>query len=136
MKTFSKLTVSALLLALSVSASPAGTVQQGHFPEKTFAVATYPAADACKLWLCLETYKPDAKIKVELVDQHGQVLFREGLPAKSGRRKGFRQSFDLSQVGDGSYTFRVSDGARTEEIAFNVSTPTVKPLPARLISLK
>lgn len=136
MKTLNRLLVSALLLALSVSASTAAPTQQGHFPEKAFAVATYPAADACKLWMCLEKYKPDAKIRVELVNQQGRVLFQEILPAKGGKRNKFRQSFDLSGVGDGAYTLRVSTNYQTEEIAFNVSTPTVDYVPARLISLK
>ncbi len=135
MKTPNTLLASALL-ALTISAPATVLAQPGHFPEKTFAVATYPASHAGKLWLCLEKYNPDAKITVELINPQGQVLHREGLPTKGGRRGGFRQQFDLSQVGDGTYTFRISDGAHTEAIAFNVSTPAVEPLPARLISLR
>lgn len=136
MKTFNKWLAGAMLLALSGSASVAAPTQQGHFPEKAFAVAMYPVSNACKLWLCLEKYNPNAKIQVELVNEQGQVLFREGLPAKGNKRNAFRQSFDVSQMSDGAYTLRISSATQTEQIAFKLSTPSVEQVPERLISLK
>ena len=137
MKTFSNWMAGAWVMALSVSVSLAGTVQHGEAPtKKAFAAVMYPVSNACKVWLCLEKYQPDARIRVELINQQGQVLFEEGLPTKGGKRNAFRQQFDLSQVGDGTYTLRISSNAQTEDLRFNVSTPNVEQLPARLVSLK
>ncbi len=140
MNTFNNVLLSALTLLLSSSVSTAGIAQNtppdNRSVQKSFAVALFPARTTCKLWLCLEKYKPADRISVELVDQRGQVLHREVLPAKGGQRNGFRQQFDMSQVGDGNYAFRVSNGVQTEQIPFTLSTPVVEePVPARLISM-
>ena len=137
MKTFSKWMAGAWVLALSVSVSLAGPVQEGQAPtKKAFAAVMYPVSNACKVWLCLEKYQADAKIRDELINEQGQRLFRESLPAKGGKRNAFRQQFDLSQIGDGTYTLRISSNNQTEDLTFNVSTPSVEQLPARLVSLK
>ncbi len=136
MKTSIKLAFSLLLLALSVSAPLSGLAQSDQPEQKAFATAIYPSADVSKVWLLLERYKADEKINVELVNERGQVLFRETLPMKSGKRNAYRQPFDLTQISDGKYSFRISAGAQTEEIAFKLSTPNVvEQLPSRLVSM-
>ncbi|QJW88269.1 T9SS type A sorting domain-containing protein [Spirosoma taeanense] len=136
MKTFSKLVTSLLLLVLSISVCAPSNAQDEKNAQKSFAVAMFPAANACKLWMCLEKYKPEEKISVSLINQKGQVMFWEALPKKSGKQKGFRQQFDMSQLGDGNYTFRISNGTQTEQITFKLSTPTLEEqLPTRLISM-
>ncbi|QIP17192.1 hypothetical protein G8759_33415 [Spirosoma aureum] len=136
MKTSIKFVASALAFVLSVSAS-SFALGPGDQPEqKAFAIAMFPANDVSKVWLCLEKYKVDDKISVELLNEKGQVMFREALPAKGGKKNGYRQQFDLSQVGDGKYTFRISDGNQTEERTFKLTTPTIEQqLPTRLISM-
>ena len=136
MKTSIKLIVSALLLTLSTSAAVSVLAKDGQPDAKVFAVTMFPAADASKLWLCLAKYQTDKRINVELIDARGQVLFQEQLPAKGSRKNTYRQQFDLSQIGDGTYTFRISSPTtQTEEITFKLTTPGVTEVPARLISL-
>lgn len=136
MKTPIKLTVSALLLTLSVLASLPGMSQNEYYTEKTFAAAMYPARADSKLWLSLEQFKPEERVCIELVDQKGQVLFDEKLSGKPRKRNAYRQQFDMSQLSDGKYTFRISAGGQKEEFAFKLSTPTLQQtLPVRLIAI-
>ncbi|WP_077920837.1 hypothetical protein [Spirosoma sp. 209] len=148
MKTRITLIVSFMLLTLIASVSLAKTIQTGN-PEKktfqtgnpekkTFQAAMYPAAASSKVWLALEKSLPQFKVNVELIDQKGNVLFRETLPGKGGKSNRFRQMFDLSDVEDGNYTFRVyTAGFQSEEFSFRLSTPTVtQRLPTRLVSMK
>ncbi|RIV22572.1 hypothetical protein DYU11_16300 [Fibrisoma montanum] len=135
MKTFAKSTIGALLVAMSVSVS-SFAVDDDLTQKKSFGVAMFPAADPSKLWMCLEKYKPGSKIELQLTNEKGEVMFREVLPAKGGKKNGFRQQFDLSQIGDGRYTFRISDGIQTEERTFKLSTPTIREtLPSRQITM-
>lgn len=135
MNTFAK-SIAGALLAVCFSTASFAMLQDDHSQQKSFAVAMFPAADESKLWMCLEKYKPESKIQVELLNRKGDVVFRESLPANSGKRKAFRQQFDLSQIGDGTYTFRISDGVQTEERTFKLSTPSLsEQLPNRLISM-
>ncbi|WP_338874630.1 hypothetical protein WBJ53_03330 [Spirosoma sp. SC4-14] len=135
MKTSLKFFASAFAFLLSVSVSFGFT--EGDQPqEKAFAIAMFPANGESKVWLCLEKYKANDKISVELVNEKGQVMFHEALPGKGGKRNGYRQQFDLSQVGDGNYTFRISNGNQVEERTFKLSTPTLEQqMPVRLISM-
>ena len=142
MKTNNPLTVSVLAILLSASISSFGhtlTDDPAKKPEQkaSFAVAMFPANEQSKVWLCLEKYKSDDKIRIELRDAKGRMVFQEMLPAKGGRHNGFRQQFDLSDVEDGTYTFHISGGSQTEDITFKLSTPTLEQqLPTRLISLR
>ena len=96
----------------------------------------FPAADASKVWLHLEKYKTDEKINLELIDEKGKVIYRETLPKKSGKSNSFRQQFDMSQIGDGKYTFRLSAGTQSQDMTFRLTTPTLtEQLPMRLISM-
>lgn len=136
MKTSIKQAFSLLLLALSVSVPLSGIAQPDQPEKKAFATAIYPAVDVSKVWLLLERYKADEKINVELLNERGQVLFRETLPMKGSKRNTYRQPFDLSQISDGKYSFRISANTQTEEIAFKLSTPkVVEQLPNRLVSM-
>lgn len=137
MKSSIKLSISLLWLTLSMSVTSFGSPLDGGPTKKAFAVVMYPAADASSVWLLLEKYKADDKINVELLNERGQVLFRETLPGRGNRRNAYRQQFDLNQVGDGTYTFRVSGTTQTEMISIKLATPApTEQLPTRLISLK
>ncbi len=136
MKTLLKATLSMALLAVSMSVSSPGMAQDDVSEKKAFAAAMFPSADASKLWLHLQKYKLDERVNVELINERGQVMFRETLPRKSNKMNCFRQQFDLSQIGDGKYTFRVTAGTQTEEMTFKLATPTLEAqLPVRLISM-
>ena len=136
MNTSIKLTISTLMLLVSTSL-PLSVLAQGDKPTgKVFNATMFPAADGSKIWLCLEKYQADHKINVELLDKRGEVMFNEELPAKGGKKNTYRQRFDLSQIGDGTYTFRISSAKdQTEEMTFKLATPSLTEVPARLISL-
>ncbi len=136
MKTSFKTIASAVVVVLGLSVS--SLVQaQGEQPEqKAFAMAMFPTTEGSKVWLSLEKYNTNDKISVELINEKGQILFREAVPVKAGKRNGVRQQFDLSDIGDGKYTFRISGGNQTEERTFKLSTPTLEQqFPLRLISM-
>ncbi|GAB3540481.1 hypothetical protein [Spirosoma fluminis] len=136
MKTFLKLTLGLALLAATVSVSSPSMAQDDLTSKKAFTAVMFPAADASKLWLHLEKYKADETINLELMDAKGKVLYREKLPKKGGKTNCFRQQFDMSQIVDGRYTFRVSAGAQSQEMTFKLTTPTLtEQLPIRLISM-
>ena len=136
MKSSIKFIATALALVLSVSVSSFALTTGDQPEKKAFAVAMFPANNVSKVWLCLEKYKADDKINVKLVNEKGEVLFNEALPSKGGKRNAYRQQFDLSDIGDGKYTFRISNGSQIEERTFKLATPTIEQqLPTRLISM-
>lgn len=136
MKTPIRLIVSALILTLSVLSSLPGMSQNQYYSEKSFTAVMYPATAESKLWLCLEQYEPKSKVCLQIVDQKGYVLYNETIAYKPRKRNAYRQLFDMSQLGDGKYTFRISAGDHKEEFAFKLSTPTLQQtLPTRLIAI-
>jgi hypothetical protein len=137
MKTPILLTVSGLFLVLGLLASLPAMSQDEYYSEKTFAAVMYPAKEEPILWLCLEQYKTEEKITVQLVNEQGKVLFDEVLYGKVRERNAYRQKFDISELKDGKYTFRLSTASRKEEFIFDLSTPSLQPLqPTRLIAIK
>lgn len=137
MKTPFKLIVSALLLSLTVSVSSPALAVDDHTTKKAFAVAMFPSVDASKIWLCLEKHKPEEKVTLELVNDQGQILFQEVVMGRGNKKKNAcRQQFDMSQLSDGKYLFRISADSQKEEIAFKLATPTVVPtIATRLITM-
>jgi hypothetical protein len=137
MKTSSKLLASALLLALTVSISSPVLADDHHSQNKVFAAAMFPAANNSKLWLCLEKYKSESKINLTLVNERGDVLFQETVCGKNSKQNAYRQQFDMSELGDGTYTFRITAGSQKEERSFKLTTPTMEAIqPTRLIAIK
>jgi hypothetical protein len=142
MKTPLKLLASALLLSLTVSVSSpvqAGDDKTGDdkTQAKAFAAAMFPATAASKVWLCMDKYQKEKKVTLELLNEQGQVLFEEIVCGRNSKQKGYRQQFDMSQLADGNYTFRIAAGTQKEEFAFKLSTPTMQTIqPTRLIAIK
>lgn len=137
MKTSVKLLASALLFALSVSVSSPVRAGDDKIQAKAFAAAMFPATAASKVWLCMDKYQTEKKITLELLNEQGQVLFEEIVCSKNSKQKGYRQQFDMSELTDGNYTFRLMAGSQKEEFAFKLSTPTMQTIqPARLIAIK
>ena len=138
MKTSIKLLVSALFVSLTMSVLSTALAGDDKSQAKVFAVAMFPAADASKLWLCLEKkYQLENKINLALVNEQGQVLFEEMVCGKKSKQNTFRQQFDMSQLGDGTYTFRISAGSQKEELTFKLSTPPLEATqPTRLVAIK
>ncbi|GAA4446421.1 hypothetical protein GCM10023189_01530 [Nibrella saemangeumensis] len=133
MKTFVQPAAKILIGALVFVSSLA--VGQGGDPDKkSFAVAMYPAADASKVWMSVEKNNTDRRLQVEMLDDKRQIVY-SGVVSK--KTKAFHQRFDLSQIKDGYYTFRISDGVESTERSFRLSTPGVQEaLPQRMITMK
>ena len=139
MKTSIKTLAGAFLLALTVSTlSPASASDDKHNKSnQAFAAAMFPAANASKLWLCLEKYQTENRVQLTLVNEKGDVLYDEIVSGKNSKRKTFRQQFDMNQLGDGNYTFRISAGSQTEEVTFKLATPNLEDTtPTRLVAIK
>ncbi|MBD2700570.1 hypothetical protein IC229_07985 [Spirosoma sp. BT702] len=137
MKTTFKMLASVLLLALTVSVSSPTLADDGQSQKKVFAAAVFPAADMTKMWFYLEKYKSENKVSLELIGQRGEVLYQETVLGKNSKRNTCRQQFDMSQLTDGNYTFRITAGTQVEEYTFKLSTPQeVKPAPSRHIAIK
>ncbi len=133
MKTVGSWLSKALMLGMTASSLVLG---QGspYYEEKRFAISMYPAAEPSKLWLNIERATLLGQIRVDVCDRTGHVLFSELLPKKSAK---FHQRFDLSAIGDGTYTFVITDGVQRQEQTFKLSTPGFQEqLPQRLITLK
>ncbi len=96
-------------------------------------MAIYPALEPAKLWLNIERTTRMGQVQVKMCDRQGHVLFSEWLPKRDTK---FHQGFDLSGIGDGTYTFIVTDGVQRQEQTFRLSSPGFEQqLPKRLISM-
>lgn len=80
----------------------------------------YPALEPSKVWLNIERTTLLGQIRIDMCDKSGQVLFSEWLPKGNAK---FRQCFDLSAIGDGTYTFIITDGVQRQEQTFRLQTP-------------
>jgi hypothetical protein len=138
MKTYFRLITSTLFVAFTIFTSASASPKDGApAAQKSFVAVMYPASAASKVWLHLERFKPTDRINVELFDETGKKLFQEMLPRKAGQKNTYRQQFDLSEIADGTYTFRLSSGSQTEEMTFNLTTPSVVEQKAtRFVSMK
>ncbi|ADB39641.1 hypothetical protein [Spirosoma linguale] len=137
MKTSIKLLASALLVSFMTSVSSPVRADDHKSQNKVFAAVMFPAAKNTKLWLCLEKYKSENKIDLTLVNQRGDILFHETVSGKNSKQMAYRQQFDMSELSDGTYTFRISAGSQTEERSFKLTTPAVEEVqPSRLIAIK
>ncbi|MVM38400.1 hypothetical protein GO730_13790 [Spirosoma sp. HMF3257] len=135
MKTSIKLLASAFVFALTISASTPSFATDGHPQNKAFAAVVFPSANASKLWVCLEKYQSENKITLQLLNQRGDVLFNEILCGKNSKQNAFRQQFDMNELGDGNYTFRITAGDQREDISIKLATPSLEA-PTRLIAIK
>ncbi|GAB2514794.1 hypothetical protein [Spirosoma aerophilum] len=137
MKTSFKLLASALVLSLTIAVSSPVLAEDPHGQNKVFAAVMFPAAKTSTLWLCLEKYKSESKIDLSLVNERGELLFHETVCGKKSKQNAYRQKFDMSELGDGTYTFRIWAGDQKEERTFKITTPSVaETQPTRLIAIK
>ncbi len=138
MKTSIKLLASALLLTLTVSVSSHAMAGDDKIQAKAFKAVVFPSANASKLWLCLEKYQSEPRITLALINtSSGEVLFQETVSGRNSKQKAYRQQFDISQLADGVYTFRVLAGTQVEEHKVTLSTPVPETTqPTRLIAIK
>ncbi|MVM31600.1 hypothetical protein GO755_16250 [Spirosoma sp. HMF4905] len=135
MKTSIKFLASAFVFALTISASAPVFATDGHPQNKAFAAVVFPSINASKLWLCLEKYQSENKITLQLINERGDVLFNEILCGKNSKQNAFRQQFDMNELGDGNYTFRITAGDQKEDISIKLATPSLEA-PTRLIAIK
>ena len=136
MKTSLKVLASALLLAVTASVSSPVLADDHKSQNKVFSAAMFPAANANKLWLCLEKFKSENKVDLTLISDKGEVLFQEVLCGKNSKQNAYRQQFDMSDLKDGNYTFRISAGTQKEEFSFKLTTPAVEAIqPTRLVAI-
>lgn len=123
----------ALMLGMVASSLVVGQ-SSSYYEESRFVTAIYPALEPSRLWLNIERTALLGQIRVDMCDRKGQVLFSEWLPKKDTK---FKQRFDLSDIGDGTYTFIITDGVQRQERTFRLSTPGFEEqLPKRLITMK
>ncbi|QMW00506.1 hypothetical protein [Spirosoma foliorum] len=135
MKTTIKLLASAFAVALTISTSTVSFATDGSPKQKAFAAVVFPSANASKIWVCLEKYQSENKITLQLVNQKGDVLFDEVICNKNSKDRAVRQQFDVNELGDGNYTFRITAGDQKEEISVKLATPSVEA-PTRMIAIK
>lgn len=135
MKTSLKLLASALLFALTTSTSIPSFATDGTPQHKAFAAVVFPSINASKLWVCLEKYQSENKITLQLLNEKGDILFNEVLCGKNSKQNAFRQQFDMNELGDGNYTFRITAGDQKEDISVKLATPSLEA-PTRMIAIK
>ena len=136
MKTSIKLLASALLVAVMASVSSPALADDHKSQNKVFSAAMFPAANANKLWLCLEKYKSENRIELTLISEKGDVLFQEVLCGKNSKQNAYRQQFDMADLKDGNYTFRLSAGSQKEEFSFKLTTPALEAVQStRLVAI-
>lgn len=128
------------LFLLSAAALPCSAIAQpkpsnaAYYEERPrLEAVVYPAADPLKLWVAVEKEDLTANLRIELLDSRNRPLHTEIV----GRRMNkVCQRFDLSQMPDGRYTFRITDGNTVQERAFKLSSPGLQEqLPSRLVTL-
>lgn len=125
MKKF-QVSLKALVIALtigltSVAAAPAS--DPAAAPAKaSFQMLAFRTKEAGKVNLIL-TKSNEKRMWVTLRDAKGQIIYQETVEKKSDR---FLKKFDLSQLGDGTYRFEVSDGevVSAKEVTLSTAVPT------------
>ncbi len=137
MKTFVTFATALLLGAAALSTPSMAQTKpsnEAYFEENPrLEAAVFPAADPMKLWVVLEKGDPTAFVKIELLDSRNQTLHNQTLGCHQNK---IRQRFDLSDMPDGRYTLRISDGHTVRERVFKLSSPGLQEqLPARLVTL-
>lgn len=139
MKTFfNSASIKALFIGASVLISSLSMAQRAgqtapYYEEKTFDSAVFPSALPSKMWVHIDKKSLNRPVSVELRDARGRLVASEWY-AKN--RPTVRVRFDLSDVGDGIYTFRISDGRQVQERTFKLATPGFEEqLPKRLITM-
>jgi len=137
MKTFTTLSIALLLGAAALSTPLMAQTKpsnEAYFEEKPLLeAAVFPAADPMKLWVLIEKEDPTAFVKIELLNASNQTLHKQTLGRHQNK---VRQRFDLSDMPDGRYTVRISDGHTVQERVFKLSSPGLQEqLPARSVTL-
>lgn len=125
--------IGAGLLISSLSMAQGSGQTASYYEEKAFESAVFPAALPAKMWVLIDKKSLNRPVSVELRDAKGRLVASEWY-AKN--RPTVRVRFDLSDVGDGIYTFRISDGRQVQERTFKLSTPGFEEqLPKRQITM-
>lgn len=127
--------VAALALALVPAVPYTSFAQEAPqtSPSSSLQAVVYPAANATKLWMVVDKPTQSSKVRVELVDKANKVLYTGLLPRRS---KAYKQQFNLSEMTDGNYTIRITDGDKVVEKTFRLSTPGLnEQLPQRYVTM-
>jgi hypothetical protein len=125
------LSASALFTPSVAQSTPSNDAYYQERPQ--LAAVVYPASDPLKLWVVVEKEDLTANLRIELLDARNRQLHTETV----GRRMNkVCQRFDLSQLPDGRYTFRITDGNTVQERTFKLSSPGLQEqLPSRLVTM-
>lgn len=125
--------IGASLLVVSPAMAQSNRQAAAYYEEKTFEIGVFPAAAPSKMWVHVDKKGLNRPVRVELLNQRGQVLSTEWY---SKKQPVVCARFDLSAVEDGIYTFRITDGQQTQERLFKLATPGFEEqLPKRLITM-
>lgn len=120
-----------LLSSLSMAQQTAPTVP--YYEPKTFEIAVFPAAAPSSMWVHIDKKTLNRSVRVELLNKQGQVLASEWYGRKEPT---ICTKFNLADLGDGIYTFRITDGHQAQERTFKLATPGfTEQLPKRLITM-
>lgn len=139
MKTLVPFSVALLLCTAALSTPSMAQAQRkpsnaSYFEElPRLHAAVFPAADPLKLWVVAEKEDPKGRITIELLDDKNRRLHIDMVDRQMHK---VRQRFDLSNMPDGQYTFRISDGNNVQERTFKLSSPGLQEqLPKRLVTM-
>ncbi|TAE33990.1 MAG: hypothetical protein EAZ91_01385 [Cytophagales bacterium] len=137
MKTLITFSVACLLSAAALStpavAQKKPSTEAYYEEQPRLSVAVFPAADPLKMWVVAEKEDRRAYVTVELLDSRNNRLHHETIDRQTAC---FRQRFDLSDMPDGRYTVRISDGNTVQERTFKLSSPGLEEqLPKRLVTM-
>lgn len=135
MKTRLTSILSALVLTANLTVSSLTFAQKADYYEQpTFQIGMFPNSDKTKIWLSFERYDQAKPLHITLRDASNKEMYDNYV---SRRMDKGRQCFDMSQMGDGLYTFTVTDGKHTQERSFRISTPGIREtLPQRQITMR
>lgn len=123
---------------LAVAALAIGTFSaqaQDNAPyARSFEAAVYPAATPLKLWMIVDKSNHDNKpLKVEVLNSENKVMHSHVLPNRAPK---VRQQFDMSDLANGTYTIRITDGKETIEKTFKLKpTALSEQLPQRYMTM-
>ncbi|GAB2795740.1 hypothetical protein GCM10027275_46200 [Rhabdobacter roseus] len=109
---------------IALFALPFAAQAENHFfnPTKpqSFQMGMYRITGTSKVNLTL-VRSTDSPLSIRLVDENGKVLYRETLGKAQPQ---YKRSFDLGQVGNGTYYFEFKSGRETFRQRVELSTPT------------
>jgi len=115
MKTFVH-NAKALLMGVLFLTGAAASAQTS----RPFDAVMYPTANPMKLQVNVAKNEAKSKLYIQLLDKKDHILVTHHLPRKADV---YRQRFDMSDLKDGVYRVRITNGSEVIEKSFQMKTP-------------